>query len=327
MLHSLFSKLSVYFALLILASTPAAHAASNFPERPVTIIVPFGAGGVGDLYARSLAQRLSETTKQSFIIDNRPGAGGVIGSQFAAKAVPDGYTILLMSNTQTANETLLKNKSYDLLRDFAPIAFINEAPQVLVVRNEFPAKTLPELIAYAKANPGKINYATSGIGTPYHIAAEQFKSKTDIDIVHIPYKSSGAARTDVAGGQVDMMFDSVSTIGSLIKGGKVRALATTGTARSPILPDVPTIAELGFPDYSATVWIGLMAVANTPQPVVDALAKSVTDAFLDKALREEWAATGATIREMNPKQFHEFLIDEIQSSKKTIESANISLNE
>ncbi|HEY2257100.1 MAG TPA: tripartite tricarboxylate transporter substrate binding protein [Variovorax sp.] len=291
----------------------------------MTIEVPFGPGGSADVYARILAEKLGRDTGNSFIVEDRPGAGAIIGTQYAAKAAPDGYTLLMMSNTQTVNESLLKQKPYELMRDFVAVAPVNEAPLVLVVRSTLPAMTLSELIALAKASPGKLNYASSGTGTPYHMAGELFKSMAGVDIVHVPYKSSGGARTDVLGGQVDMMFDSVSTMADLIATGKVRALATTGKARSGVLPDVPTMAELGLPDYTATLWLGILAPRGTPQPVIDLLNKRIAKVVEDPATRAVWARSGTEPMVMTPEDFTQFLNQDIAKWRGIVETAHIKV--
>ncbi|MBU1360363.1 MAG: tripartite tricarboxylate transporter substrate binding protein [Gammaproteobacteria bacterium] len=306
---------------------PAAHAQTTeaYPNRPVSIVVPFGPGGSADVYARVLAQKLSDETGTSFVVENKPGAGAVIGTQYVAKAAPDGYTLLMMSNTQTVNESLLKRKPYELMRDFVAVAPVNEAPLVLVVRSTLADKTLPELIKDAKAHPGKLNYASSGTGTPYHMAGELFKSMAGVDIVHIPYKSSGGARTDVLGGQVDMMFDAVSTMTDLIATGKVRAMATTGKTRSNVLPDVPTMAELGLPDYTATLWLGIIAPKGTPQPIVDMLNAKIAKIAAEPDVRASWNKVGVTPMKMSTAEFTRYLDQDIAKWGKIVDSANIKV--
>jgi tripartite-type tricarboxylate transporter receptor subunit TctC len=313
-------------ALLAAAAAPGTAQAQAYPSHPVTIIVPFGAGGSADVYARVLAQRLGQETGQSFVVEDRPGAGAVIGTQYVAKAAPDGYTLLVMSNTQTVNESLLKKKPYDLMKDFAPVAPINEAPLVLVVRDGVPAKTMAELVKLAKAQPGKLNYASSGTGTPYHMAGELFKSMAGVNIVHIPYKSSGAARTDVLGGQVDMMFDAVSTMTDLIRTDKVRALATTAKTRSNVLPDVPTMAESGLPDYTATLWLGVLAPKGTPPDVIKFLNEKISKISTEPEVRDVWAKSGVTPMTMTPAQFNDFLVEDIAKWGKIVKSANITVD-
>src|SRR5437870_12286996 len=219
--------------------------AQDYPTRPIKIIVPFGAGGPADVTARLIGNVLQESFGQPFVIENRTGAGGVIGSQEVTKSPPDGYTLLMMSNTQTANESLVPQRKYELMRDLAPIAPVNYSDLVIVVHPQVAAKTLAEFIALAKSQPGKLNYASSGQGTPYHMAGELFKAMAGIDVVHVPYRNSGEARSGVIGGQVQMMIDAVPAMAPNISAGQVRALATTGKARSSGRPDVPTAGDAG----------------------------------------------------------------------------------
>src|SRR6202011_4141626 len=245
--------------------------AQDYPTRPIKIIVPFGAGGPADVTARLIGNVLQENFGQPFVVENRTGAGGVIGTLEATKSAPDGYTILMMSNTQTANESLVPQRKYELMRDLVPIAPINYSDLVIVVHPSVPAKTLKEFITLAKSQPGKLNYASSGQGTPYHMAGELFKTMAGIDLVHVPYRNSGEARSGVIGGQVQMMIDAVTTMAPNVSQGQVRALATTGEKRSSVLPDVPTVEEAGMGGYEATIWLGLMAPTGTPKPVLDKL--------------------------------------------------------
>src|SRR5437899_8323901 len=228
--------------LALLLSVNAAAWSQTYPARAVRIVVPFATGGPADIYARFIGAKLQEALGQPFVIEDRPGGGSVIGTDAVAKSPPDGYTLLLMSNTHTVNESLMPNKPYALLRDFVPVAAINYSDLVLVVNPSVPVANVAELLALAKSKPGKLNYASSGPGTPYHMAGELFKAMANVDIVHIPYKGSSQARTDVLGGQVDMMFDAVTTMSEFARSGKVKAIATTGKTRSAVLPNVPTIA-------------------------------------------------------------------------------------
>ncbi len=310
------------FAIYIAATTPWLHA-QTYPSRPVKIIVPFAAGGPADNYARFMAQRLQDALGQSFVVDNRPGGGSVIGTDIAAKAVPDGHTLLLMSNAHTVNETLIPNKPFALLRDFVSVAPINYSDLVLVAHPGVSDKTLAELIKHAKANPGKLNYASSGPGTPYHMAGELFKSMAGIYLVHIPYRGSSGARTDVIGGQVDLMFDAVTTMAEQVRAGKVRALATTGRARSEVLPDVPTMTEAGAPGYEATIWLGLMAPKGTPKAVVDKLNEAVTRIASQAEVKSAWAKQGAVPLLMSPDAFEKYARDDIDKWAKVIKSAGI----
>jgi tripartite-type tricarboxylate transporter receptor subunit TctC len=296
--------------LLAALSFPSVNA-QDWPARPVRIIVPFAPGGSADVFGRFLAQRLQETLGQNFVIDNRPGAGSVIGTDAVAKAAPDGYTLLLMSNTHTVNESLIPNKPFQLMRDFVPIAPINYSDLVLVAKAGLPANTVAELIKAAKAAPGSMSYASSGPGTPYHMAGELFKAMAGVAIVHIPYKGSAGARTDVLGGQLEMMFDAIPTMTEHIKAGKVKALATTGKLRSATLPDVPTVAEAGVPGYEATIWLGLMAPKGTPAAVVSRLNAEVGKITLDPEVRRAWSAQGTTAMTMTVDEFAKYMNDDI----------------
>jgi tripartite-type tricarboxylate transporter receptor subunit TctC len=285
--------------------------AQDYPSKPVRIIVPFAPGGSADVFGRFLAQRLQESLGQTFVIDNRPGAGSVIGTDAVAKAAPDGYTLLLMSNTHTVNESLIPNKPFQLMRDFAPIAPINYSDLVLVAKAALPQSTLPELIKAAKARPGGMSYASSGPGTPYHMAGELFKVMAGVSIVHIPYRGSAGARTDVLGGQIEMMFDAIPTMTEHIKAGKVKALATTGKLRSAVLPDVPTANEAGVPGYEATLWLGLMAPKGTPVAVVNRLNAEIGKITANPEVRRAWAAQGTTAMTMGVDEFTRYMNDDI----------------
>jgi tripartite-type tricarboxylate transporter receptor subunit TctC len=302
-----------------------AHA-QNYPTRPVKIIVPFATGGPADNYARFMAQRLQDSLGQTFVVDNKPGAGSVIGTDLAAKAAPDGYTLLLMSNTQTVNETLIPNKPYGLMKDFVGVAPINYSDLVLVVNPSKGMNSLADVIRVAKAEPGKLNYASSGPGTPYHMAGELFKSMAKIDMVHVPYKGSSGARTDVLGGQVDMMFDAVTTMTEQVKAGKVKAVGATGKVRSDVLPDVPTLNEAGVPGYEATIWLGIMAPKGTPKAVVDKLNEAVSKISSQTDIKQQWAKQGAAPLVMNPVAFDKYLQDDIAKWAGVIKSANIKLD-
>ena len=307
-------------SLAILAVAVAVPAmAQSWPAKPVRIVVPFGPGGPADIYARAVGQELTEVLKQQFVIDNKPGAGAVIGTDIVAKAAPDGYTLLMMSNTHTTNETLLTNKPYMLMRDLAPVAPVNSSDLVMVVHPSVPAKTLAEFIALAKREPGKLAYASSGPGTPYHMAGELFKAMTGADVLHVPHKSSGEARNAVMGGHVQMMFDAVTTMKGSIDAGHVRALGTTGDKRSEILPDVPTVAEAGVPGYEATIWLGIMAPTGTPKEVVDKLNAEIGKVLAKPAIREAWAKQGATSMTMTPAEFGAFLQRDIDKWAKVVQ--------
>jgi tripartite-type tricarboxylate transporter receptor subunit TctC len=246
------------------------------------------------------------------VIENRPGAGSVIGTDAVAKSPADGYTLLAMSNTHTVNESLIHNKPFELMRDFTPVASLNYSDLVMVIHPSVPAKDLKEFIAYAKSHPGQLNYASSGPGTPYHMAGELFKWMSGTDIVHVPHKASGEARNSVIGGHVQMMFDAITTMAPNVEAGQVRALGTTGEKRSSIMPDVPTVAEAGVPGYETTIWLGLMAPAGTPQPIVDKLNKAINAAMQQPELLAAWAKQGAVPMQMAPAEFGVMLRKDIE---------------
>jgi tripartite-type tricarboxylate transporter receptor subunit TctC len=297
----------VVASLAVVAAATTAAWAQSYPARPVKMIVPFAAGGPADIFARELAQYMSEDLKQSFVVEDRPGAGSILGTEAVARAAPDGYTLLLMSNTHTTNESLIPNKPFALMRDFVAVAPINYSDLLMVVHPSVPAKDLKEFIALAKGKPGELNYASSGPGTPYHMAGELFKAMSGTNIVHVPYKGSGDARNAVIGGHVQMMIDAITTMASNARGGQVRALGTTGLKRSTVMPDVPTIAEAGVPGYEATIWLGLMAPAATPKPIVDRLNAEIAKIVSRADLQKMWAEQGAVPMLMEPSQFDKYL--------------------
>lgn len=313
----------IAFALPILLAIPAS--AADYPSRPVKIIVPFGAGGPADIYARVLAQHLSAETKQSFLVEDRPGAGSLIGTDAVAKSAPDGYTLLVMSNTHTTNESLLPNKPFQLMRDFVPVATINYSDLVMVVPTSLPAKSVKEFIDMAKKDPGKLNYASSGPGTPYHMAGELFKAMAGIDVVHVPYKASGDARNAVLAGQVEMMFDAVTTMTQLAKAGKVRALGTTGTTRSALTPDLPTIAET-VPGYESTIWIGVMAPKDTPKEVISFLNRSINKVIELPDVKATWLKQGAVPMVKTPEEFDAFLRKDIEKWAGVVKRAGLQVH-
>ena len=295
------------FLALGLAMTAGLAQAQSYPNRPVKIVVPFAAGGPADNYARFMAQRLTEELKQSFVIDNKPGAGSIIGTDLAAKSPADGYTLLMMSNTHTVNESLIPSKPFALMRDFVGIAPINYSALLLVAHPSVPVKNVAELVALAKSRPGKINYASSGNGTPYHMAGELFKFMAGIDMTHVPYKGSSGARTDIVGGQVDVMFDAETTMATLSREGKVRALASTGLTRSSNLPDLATVHESSVPRFEASIWLGLMAPKGTPADVVNRLNAEVRKIVNNPDVRAAWAKQGAVPMSMTVPEFDQYL--------------------
>ena len=308
-------------AFAVIISSPVS--ADDYPSRPVKIIVPFGAGGPTDVYARAIGEELRKSLHQPFVMENRPGAGTTIGTDFVAKSPPDGYTLLMVSGTQAVNETLYAHKQYQLMRDLVPVAPLIDTDLVLVVHPSVPAKTLGELLALARAKPGTINYGSSGPGSNYHMAGELLKNLAGVDIVHVPYKGSTGARNDILGGQIQMLFDSVPTMAPMIKAGLVRPLGTTGKTRSPILPDVPTIAEAGVAGFNATLWVGFMAPAGTPQPIVDKLSQEITKVLSRPDIKEAWEKTGATPITMTQTDFKVFMDGQVAKWANVIKANNI----
>ena len=305
----------------------AAHApAQDYPTRIVHIIAPYGPGGPADVFSRILAQKLSDTLKQSFVLENRPGASTMIGTDAVAKAAPDGYTLLIISQTHATNESLVANKPFQLMRDFAPVSPIYAGDLVMVVHRSVPAKTLTDFIALAKAKPGAMNYASSGTGSQYHLTGELFKTMSGTDIVHVPYKGSTGARNDILGGQVQMMFDTIATMGPSVEAGLVRALGTTGEERSPILPDVPTISEAGVAGFRASGWVGIVAPAATPKPIVERLNAEIQKILSSTEIKESWAKQGVVPLSMTASEFGAFIAAEIEKWAKVAETAGVKIN-
>ena len=297
--------------------------AQDYPSRTIRFIVPFGAGGPTDVFTRAIAEELRKELNQPYMLDNRPGAGTIIGTAEAARAAPDGYTLLMVSATQTTVETLSPNKPYKLMRDFVPVASLMNSELVMVVHPSVPANNLAEFIALAKAKPGTLNYASSGIGSNYHMAAELVKNLAGIDIVHVPYKGSTGARNDIIAGQVDMMFDSVPTMAPMIETGRVKPLGTSGRVRSSALPNVPTLAEAGIPGYEATIWLGVMAPAGTPQAIVDRLNTDIGKILARPDIAAAWRAQGANPMIMKPDAFGGYMQSEIERWAKVIKANGI----
>jgi len=283
----------------------------TYPAKPVRIIVPFAAGGPADIYARFVGQKLQEVLGQAFVVEDRPGGGSVIGTDAVAKSPADGYTLLLMSNTHTVNESLIPAKPFDLMRDFVPVSPINYSDLVLVVHPSVAANNLKELLALVKSKPHQLNYASSGPGTPYHMAGELFKAMAGLDIVHVPYKGSSGARTDILGGQVQMMFDAITTMAPNVRAGKLKAFGTTGKTRSSVLPEVPTVAEAGVPAYEATIWLGIMAPAATPRPIVERLNAEIRKIVNNAEVKDAWGKQGAAPMSMSIEEFGQYMREDI----------------
>jgi len=297
-----------------------------YPTHAVKLIVPYGVGGPADIYGRFLATKLQESLGHPFVVEDRPGGGSIVGTDVVAKSAPDGYTLLLMSNTHTVNETLIPKKPFDLMKDFAPVTGINSSDLLMVINPSVPAKNLKEFIALAKSKPGVLNYASSGPGTPYHMAGELFKYMAGVDIVHVPHKGSDQARTAVLGGQVQMMFDAITTMAGQARAGKVRALGTTGSKRSTVMPEVPTISEAGVPGYEATIWLGLMAPANTPRPILEKLNTEVNKIINAPDVKEAWAKQGAVPMGMSVDEFGKFLHEDIAKWSKLVKATGMKVD-
>jgi tripartite-type tricarboxylate transporter receptor subunit TctC len=293
------------------AATAVATAA-NYPDRPVTVVVGFPPGGASDILARILTDKLSNLLGQPVIVDNRPGAGGNVAGEFVAHAAPDGYTLLIGNNAILAtNASLYSNIGFDAVKDFAPISLIGTQANVLVVNPNVPAHSLAELIALAKANPGKLNFASSGYGLAAHLAGELFKAQAHIDIVHVPYKGSAPALEDVIAGQDQMMFATISGVMGFLKNGQVRALAVTTLKRTAILPDIPTMDEAGLPGFEATTWHGLVAPAGTPPAIIDTLHGALVAALADPDVKTKLAALGVDIGSDSSAEFSAYIKAEI----------------
>jgi len=310
----------VLSALLVLAFASSAWS-QGYPSKTVKIVVPYGVGGPADIYARFIGAKLQDTMGQPFIVEDRPGAGSIVGSDYVAKSAADGYTLLMMSNTHTVNETLIPKKPFELMRDFVPITGVNYSDLLMVVHPSVPASNVKEFIALAKSKPGALNYASSGNGTPYHMAGELFKAMAGVDIVHIPHKGSDGARNSILGGQVQMMFDAVPTMAANARAGKVRALATSGKSRSPVTPELPTVAEAGVPGYESGIWLGLVAPAGTPRPVLERLNAEVRKVIDSPDVKAAWAKQGAFPMGMSIEQFDKFLRAEIVKWAKAVRAS------
>src|SRR5215471_5663700 len=319
------------FALLALLTAPLVAPATlaraqDYPTRVVHIIAPYGPGGPADVFSRIVAQKLADTLKQGFVVENRPGASTMIGTDAVAKAAPDGYTLLIISQTHATNESLVANKPFQLMRDFAPVSPIYAGDLVMVVHKSVPARTLTEFIALAKAKPGAMNYASSGTGSQYHLTGELFKTMSGTDIVHVPYKGSTGARNDIIGGQIEMMFDTIATMGPSVEAGLVRALGTTGEERSPILPDVPTISEAGVPGFRASGWVGIVAPAGTPKPIVERLNAEIRKVLNSTEIKESFAKQGVVPLSMTAAEFGAFIEAEIEKWAKVAQDAGVKIN-
>lgn len=297
-------------AIVALGASAGFHQApaQSFPSRPITLVIPFAPGGSTSIVGRGIADKMSELLGEKVVVDNRPGAGGTVGTKAVAKSEPDGYTLVLgYTGTLAIGPSLYKNVGYDPRKDFAPIGLIGNAPNSLVVHPSFPAKTVAELIAYAKANPGKVNFGSAGAGTASHITGEYFARSAGITLVHIPYKGTGPALTDLLGGHIPMAFAPIPASHPNVSAGKLRALAVTSVARSGLLPDVPTMAEAGLSDFDASLYYGLAAPAGTPRPVIDKLNKVLREALASDEVKRQLGADGTDITPGTPEDYAAFI--------------------
>lgn len=299
----------------------SARAQAAWPDRPVRVIIPFAASGGADTFTRLLTEPLGQAFGQPFVVENRPGGGGVIGTDAVARAT-DGHTLMMLTVTHTANETLMPNRPYALMRDFAPVACLNRTYQVLAVNADFPARNVAELIALAKARPGTLDYASSGPGTPYHIAFEVFRHAAGIEVQHLPFRLSGDARNAIAGGTVPMMFDGIATMMPLIQSGRVRALATTGPVRSSLMPDIPTVAET-VPGYEQVGFNGVMAPASTPPALVQRLNREINRILGTDSIKAAFARLGAEMAPMSVAEYDTLLRTDIERRREWIRLAGI----
>jgi len=313
-------------AALAIIAAPLALGQSAYPTKPVRLVVPFPACGTTDIIARATAQKLSEAWGQQVIVDNRPGAGGNIGSELVAKSAPDGYTLLMGTvGTHAINPSLYAKMPYDHVKDFAPVILVAGVPNVLVVNPELPVKSVPELIAYAKANPGKLNFASSGSGTSIHLSGELFKAMTGVQMTHVPYKGSAPALTDLVGGQVQLMFDNLPSSLAFIKAGKLRALAVTSTTRAAALPDVPTVADF-VPGFEASSWFGVLAPAGTPPAVIAKVNGEVAKWLATPEAKEKLTAQGANVAGGSPQDFAKHIQAETAKWAKVVKESGAKVD-
>ena len=309
-----------------LGPAPSGHA-QTYPARPVTLVVAFTPAGPSDVLARVLGHKLEEPLKQPIVVVNRPGAGGNIGAEAVATAAPDGYTLLMGNNSILAtNASLYKKLPYDPEKDFRPISLIGSQPNILVVNPKVPAKSMAELIALAKAKPGALNYASSGIGTAAHLAGALFRAQAGIDIVHVAYKGAAPALQDLIAGQMQMMFATAASVAGFIKAGTVRPLAVTSLHRSSFLPELPTVAEQGLPGFEATTWHGLVAPAGTPAAVIDALHEATVKALRDPAVVKSLTDLGVEIAPSTPDEFAKYITAEIPKWAAVVKASGATLD-
>ena len=325
--HTTRRTLLASLAVAAAGALPLGALAQNFPTKPITIIVPFSAGGTTDILARIVGQGLTTELGQSVVVDNKPGAGGNIGGSLAAKAAADGYTLFMGTvGTHAINQSLYKKMPFDPVKDFAPLSRVATVPNLLVAHPSQPFKTVKEMIAYAKANPGKITYGSPGSGASPHVSGELFKSMTGTDLLHIPYKGSAPAMTDLLGGQTSVMFDNMPSAIQHVRSGKLRPIAVTTAKRSPELPDVPTIAEAGVPGYEATSWFGMFAPAGTPKPVLDKLHAALIKVLNQADVKKKIAEQGGDVVAETPEQFAAFIKAETAKWGKVVKDSGATVD-
>ena len=327
-MRSTFRTLAVAAAVAAAFASPLAHADEKYPSRPVKIIVPYAPGGPNDIVARLVAVKLSEMEGQTFLVENKPGGGSNVGAEIAAKSPPDGYTLFIVATSHAINMTLFPKAQlkYDLMADLAPVSMIMTGPLVVVTRADFAAKNLKELIATAKARPGELSFASSGNGSSTHLGGEMLNAAAGIKTIHVPYKGSGPGLTDVMGGQTTYMVDTMLSAMPFVTAGKLKALAVTGKKRSPAMPNVPTVAEQGYPNFEAVAFIGMMAPAKTPQPIIDRINADMQKILAMPEIKDKLAAQGFTAEWSKPADFRRYLEKEVPKWGAIVKAANVKVD-
>jgi len=315
---------ALIFAAATMAGAVSIVHAQTYPDKPIRIIVPYTPGGFNDTLARTVGQKLQEAWGQPVIVDNRPGGGTLIGTEMAAKAAPDGYTLYMVPFAFAVNPSLYKKLPYDSLKDFAPITLAASTPNLLVVNPALPVNSVKEVIALAKSKPGKLNYASTGNGSSNHLSMEKFKMMAGVDITHIPYKGSGPAVTDLMGGQVDLMFDNIPNVLPHVKAGKLKMIAVTSPKRSPHVPDVPTVSESGVPGYEVSVWFGIAAPGGTPKPIITKLNAEIVKILNMPDVKQKFAAQGVDVIGSTPEQFAAYIKEQMEEWGKVVKAAGVT---
>lgn len=314
---------AILAALVLLASLAPGSAQQPYPVKPIRSISPFAPGGGNDTVSRIVGQKLGENLKQQIIIESRPGANGIVGTEFAARSAPDGYTIILIPSGHAVNASLYKKLPYDSIRDFTPIALVGWSPLILVMHPTVPVKNVRELIVFAKARPGQLTYSSAGVGASAHLAGALFDSMTGTKMVHVPYKGSALALTDLIGGQVSLSFSTSASAIPQVRSGRLRALATTGATRSPALPDLPTVAESGVPGYEASLWYGYVGPAKMPQDIVQRLNSEIVAVLKISEIRERLANEGIEVRSSTPEELAKLIVSDVKRWANVIERAGV----